>query len=69
MQYIGKLMRKVDAEPIRAALDAWRAQSRGPIAAHKRVEAWRERLLAERRSARGAAARIPARPTPATCAS
>ena len=47
MQYIGKLMRKVDPEPIRAALDAWRAQSRGPILVHKRAEAWRERLLAD----------------------
>ena len=47
MQYIGKLMRKVDAEPIRAAIDAWRVQSTGHIAAHKRIEAWRERLLAE----------------------
>ena len=46
MQYIGKIMRKVDAEPIRAAIDAWHAQSAGPTAAHKRVEAWRERLLA-----------------------
>lgn len=47
MQYIGKLMRKVDAEPIRSAIDAWRLQSTGHIAAHKRIEAWRERLLAE----------------------
>jgi len=47
MQYIGKLMRKVDAEPIRAALEAWHAQSRGHTAAHKRIETWRERLLAD----------------------
>jgi ribosome-associated protein len=46
LQYIGKLMRKVDPEPIRAALDAVLARSRRQIAAHKRVEAWRERLLA-----------------------
>ena len=46
MQYIGKLMRGVDAEPIRAALDAVLARSRRQIAAHKRTEAWRERLLA-----------------------
>jgi ribosome-associated protein len=45
MQYIGKLMRTVDAEPIRAALDAWRAQSFGHTAAHKRIEGWRERLF------------------------
>jgi len=47
LQYIGKLMRKVDAEPIRAALDAWRMQTRAHAAALKRVEQWRERLLAE----------------------
>ena len=39
-------MRKVDAEPIRTAIDAARSQSVGRTAAHKRIEAWRERLLA-----------------------
>jgi ribosome-associated protein len=47
MQYIGKLMRKVDAEPIRAALDRWHTQSVQGVATHKRIEAWRERLLAD----------------------
>jgi ribosome-associated protein len=47
MQYIGKLMRKVDAEPIRAALDAWHVQSARHTAAHKRAESWRERLLTD----------------------
>ena len=46
-QYIGKLMRKVDAEPIRAKLDTWLAQSRGPTLTHKRAEDWRNRLLDE----------------------
>ena len=46
LQYIGKLMRRVEVEPIRAALDAMLAGSRRQIAAHKRIEAWRERLLA-----------------------
>lgn len=46
-QYIGKLMRKVDAEPIRAKLDTWLAKSRGPALAHKRAEEWRNRLLDE----------------------
>lgn len=46
LQYIGKLMRGVEVEPIRAALDAMLARSRRQIAAHKRLEAWRERLLA-----------------------
>jgi len=47
LQYIGKLMRKVDAEPIRAKLDTWLAQSRGPALTHKRAEEWRNRLLDE----------------------
>jgi ribosome-associated protein len=45
LQYIGKLMRRVEVEPIRAALDLMLAGSRRQIAAHKRVEAWRERLF------------------------
>lgn len=45
LQYIGKLMRRVDAEPIRAALDAYRAHSQGRTALHQRIEAWRVRLL------------------------
>jgi ribosome-associated protein len=47
LQYIGKLMRQVDAEPIRAALAAWRAQSHHLTAVHQQVEAWRERLLSD----------------------
>ena len=47
LQYIGKIMRRVEAEPIRTALDAAQARSRGEAATHKRVEAWRERLLAD----------------------
>ena len=45
MQYIGKLMRKVDAAPIRAALDALQAGPRREAALHKRADSWRERLL------------------------
>ena len=47
LQYIGTIMRAVDAEPIRAALDGWRGQAGRNVAEHKRVEAWRERLVAE----------------------
>ena len=45
LQYVGKLMRRVEVEPIRAALDAMLAGSRREIATHQRIEAWRERLL------------------------
>src|SRR5689334_4013990 len=60
MQYIGKIMRKVDAEPIRAALDAWRAKSDLHTAEHKRIEAWRDRLLADADAVGALAAEYPA---------
>ena len=47
LQYIGKLMRTVDPEPIRDQLDAWKAASRKHAAGLRKVERWRERLLAE----------------------
>ena len=47
MQYIGKLMRRVDPAPIRTALDAFQAPARSQSAFHKRIESWRERLLAD----------------------
>jgi ribosome-associated protein len=47
LQYIGRLMRAVDPEPIRAALAAAEGQSAQAAAAHRRLEAWRERLLSD----------------------
>lgn len=47
MQYIGRLMRDVDAGPLRAALAAW---ARGPQAERAQfalVERWRDRVLQE----------------------
>ena len=46
-QYIGKLMRDIDPEPIRAALSAHSEQSALEAERFKRLEAWRERLLTE----------------------
>jgi ribosome-associated protein len=46
-QYIGKLMRKIDAEPIRAALAARHDRERVAALRFRRVEHWRDRLLAE----------------------
>jgi ribosome-associated protein len=46
-QYIGKLMRKIDAEPIQAALEAKRARERTEALRFRRVEQWRDRLLRE----------------------
>lgn len=47
LQHIGKLMRGVDAGPIRAALEAWKARSHSHTARLKRIERWRSRLLDE----------------------
>lgn len=47
LQYIGKLMRTVDAEPIRAKLESWKSGSRAETARFKRIEHWRERLIAD----------------------
>jgi ribosome-associated protein len=46
-QYIGKLMRDVDPEPIRAALDARSQVDAQETERFKRVESWRDRLIAE----------------------
>ena len=50
-QYIGKLMRKIDAEPIRAALEAKRERERLEALRFRRIEQWRDRLLQEGASA------------------
>jgi ribosome-associated protein len=47
MQYIGRLMRQIDAEPIQAQLDAWRGNRDHEAARHHRLERWRDRLLVE----------------------
>jgi ribosome-associated protein len=47
MQYIGKLMRNVDPEPLRERLDAIDGHSARAAAQHRRLEGWRERLLAD----------------------
>jgi ribosome-associated protein len=46
-QYLGRLMREVDPEPIRAALAGIRARGRAHVAQLHRIERWRDRLLAE----------------------
>jgi ribosome-associated protein len=46
-QYVGKLMRGVDLDPIRAALAARGEHAARETQQFKRVEHWRERLIAE----------------------
>jgi len=47
MQFIGKLMRDVDPEPIRAQIERWEIGTRANKAAFKSAERWRDRLIAE----------------------
>ena len=44
-QFIGKLMRKIDVEPIRLALEAKKQTHRAQVLRLRRVEEWRDRLL------------------------
>jgi ribosome-associated protein len=46
-QYIGKLMREIDTQPIRAALDSRRQADAAETERFKRIEHWRERLMTE----------------------
>ena len=50
MQYIGRLMRDVDPDPIREKLAAWDGQSRTQTARLHGIERWRERLLEDERA-------------------
>ena len=45
LQFIGKIMRSVDPEPIREQLAAWKAVSRAHTARLHTIERWRTRLL------------------------
>ena len=47
MLYVGRLMRETDAAPIREQLEAINGGSARASAAHRRLEAWREKLLAD----------------------
>jgi ribosome-associated protein len=47
MQYIGRLMRDIDPSPLRERLAAIDGHSARAAAQHRRLEGWRERLLAD----------------------
>lgn len=46
LQYIGRLMRDIDAAPIRARLEQWRGQGCEHTAQLHAIERWRDELLA-----------------------
>jgi len=47
IQYIGRLMRDVDPAPIRARIAELEGSSAQATARHRRLEAWRERLIGD----------------------
>jgi ribosome-associated protein len=47
VQFIGKVMRKIDPEPVRAAVAAMANHSAAARAGQKRLEQWRERLIGD----------------------
>jgi ribosome-associated protein len=47
MQYIGRLMREIDAEPLRAALAGWAEGPQRERARFALLERWRDRVLGE----------------------
>ncbi|HZF16565.1 MAG TPA: ribosome biogenesis factor YjgA [Steroidobacteraceae bacterium] len=50
-QYIGRLMRTIDATPIRAVIDQHLTRQRSSGARFRQVEGWRDRLVTEGASA------------------
>jgi ribosome-associated protein len=61
MQYIGRLMRSVDPEPIREKLREWDGQSSAHTALLHRVERWRDRLIEDENGAQEFARELGAR--------
>ncbi|MBW4049900.1 MAG: DUF615 domain-containing protein [Proteobacteria bacterium] len=57
-QYIGKLMREIDLEPIRATLAARSERDAIETQLFKRAESWRERLITEGEAALDELARL-----------
>lgn len=51
LQYIGKLMRKIDAEPIQRAMEGLKADSARETARLHKLEQWRDQLINEGDSA------------------
>jgi len=47
VQYIGKIMRSIDPEPVRAGLAAIAGRSAATRAQHRNLERWRDRLIAD----------------------
>lgn len=60
MQFIGKLMRDLDALPIRQKLDAWNGLALQQTAWLHQLERWRERLLSDEQALEELGQKFPA---------
>lgn len=60
LQFVGKLMRDVDAQPLRRRLDLWARGHDIDVGRQRSLETWRERLLAETDALDALAAEYPA---------
>ncbi|PSJ17108.1 ribosome biogenesis factor YjgA [Nitrosomonas supralitoralis] len=60
LQYIGRLMREVNALPIQEKLDSWRQVSVHQTARLHQMERWRERLLSDEHALTEFAQKYPA---------
>ena len=60
LQYIGKVMRKIDVLPIQEKLNAWRQSSVQQTARLHQLERWRERLLTDEQAFTEFAQKYPA---------
>ena len=59
LQYIGRLMRNVDAAPIRAKIEGWKSVSVEETARLHLIERWRDRLLEDPAALQTLAAEFP----------
>lgn len=47
LQYIGRLMREIDPQPIQAALEKFQSKNKQATARFHQIERWRDKLIAE----------------------
>ncbi len=59
LQYIGKLMRNVDAAPIRTKIDGWKTVSVEETVRLHLIERWRDRLIDDAQALQAFAAEYP----------
>jgi ribosome-associated protein len=59
LQYIGRLMRNVDAEPIRAKIEGWKTVSVEETVRLHLIERWRDRLIGDPQALQSFASEYP----------